>query len=548
MPVIRISLARISAIVLPALLLASCGSESFRSNDAEHRAMKSSPSDIAAAPAPSEAELQDFAAAPEPQENVGGEEYDRIFESDFLDPATNPLSTFSIDVDPASYSNVRRYIRNGTLPPASAVRIEELVNYFPYDYPQPYGEHPVSVSTDIARAPWNPANKIVQIGIQGKTIHADRLPPSNLVFLVDVSGSMAEEDKLPLLQRSLRVLVDQLRREDHVAIVTYAGSAGLVLPPTSGADKERILAAIDGLEAGGATAGEGGIRVAYDVAARNFRGDGNNRVILATDGDFNVGVSSEEELVNLIGMQRNSGVFLTVLGFGEGNLKDDRMEALADKGNGQYAYIDGMDEARKMFSDQLASTMFTIAKDVKIQVEFNPARVKSYRLIGYENRALAARDFNDDTRDAGEIGAGHSVTALYEIVPADAAVRPGVDPLKYQSSGAHPELYAGSGGEELMTVKLRYKHPQGSESRLITAPVADRDVALETASPNLRFAAAVAEWGMLLRNSKYRGASSYDHVLAMARRSVGHDDEGYRAEFIDLVSSSILLSRGYAEK
>ncbi len=548
MPVIRISLARISAIVLPALLFAACGPESFRSEDGGHQQMKRSSPEVNVAPAPYETESRDFAAAPEPQENVGGEEYDRIFDNDFLSPATNPLSTFSIDVDPASYSNVRRYIRNGTLPPASAVRIEELVNYFPYDYPQPSGEHPVSVSTDIARAPWNPANKIVQIGIQGRNIRPDRIPPGNLVFLVDVSGSMAQDDKLPLLQRSLRVLVEQLRSEDHVAIVTYAGSAGLVLPPTSGADKERILAAIDGLEAGGGTAGEGGIRMAYEVAGRNFRSDGNNRVILATDGDFNVGLSSEEELVNLIETQRSSGVFLTVLGFGEGNLKDDRMEALADKGNGQYAYIDGMDEARKMFSGQLASTMFTIAKDVKIQVEFNPARVKSYRLIGYENRTLAARDFNDDSRDAGEMGAGHSVTALYEIVPADAAVRPGVDPLKYQSSGAHPELYAGNGGEEIMTVKLRYKHPQGEESRLMTAAVADRDGALESASPNLRFAAAVAEWGMLLRNSKYRGASSYDHVLAIARKSVGHDDEGYRAEFIDLVSSSILLSRGYANR
>lgn len=545
MPASNKSLTWIFPLVSSAMFLAACG-QSPRYSDVKPSAQSSVDEPLPSAPVVTDS--ASYSNLDIPADN-SSEEYGRIYENDFLSPDRNPLSTFSIDVDPASYSNVRRFIQNGQLPPADAVRIEELVNYFSYDYPQPAGEHPFSITTEIARCPWNPENKLVQIGLQGSEVSTESIPPGNLVFLIDVSGSMNQPDKLPLLQRGFKLMVERLRSEDRVAIVTYAGDAGLVLRSTPGNRKKEILEAIDDLEPGGSTAGGEGIHLAYRIAAENFIANGNNRVILATDGDFNVGVTSNVELVRLIEQKRETGVFLTVLGFGEGNLKDAKMEQIADKGNGHYAYIDGMDEARRVFADGLSSTLFTIAKDVKIQVEFNPAHVKAYRLVGYENRMLAAKDFNDDVKDAGELGAGHSVTALYEIIPADAG--PGksrVDPLKYQSSGNHPELYTATTSGEIMNVKLRYKHPQQDQSRLIVHPVQDRDVMMGQASNNLRFAAAVAEWGMLLRNSRYKGGADFENVLALARDARGEDLDGKRAEFINLVSSSYLFSRGYATR
>jgi Ca-activated chloride channel family protein len=462
------------------------------------------------------------------------EEYNLIQENPFLAASRDPLSTFAIDVDPASYSNVRRFIRQGSAPPRDAVRIEELVNYFGYDYPDPVGEHPFAVVTEVGAAPWNPRHQLVHVGIQGRRMREDQLPASNLVFLVDVSGSMDSPDKLPLVQASLRMLVDELEARDRVAIVVYAGAAGLVLDATPGDRRETILDAIERLRAGGSTAGAAGIRLAYDVARRNFIPGGNNRVILATDGDFNVGVSSESELVQLIEEKRAEGTFLTVLGFGTGNLADARMEQLADHGNGNYAYIDGLWEARKVLVQERGGTLFAIAKDVKLQVEFNPRRVYAYRLIGYENRLLAAEDFANDRRDAGELGAGHSVTALYEIVPvgAERTVEVGeVAGLRYQRPSSEP--VAAFGGE-LMNVSIRYKRPDGDTSVLLSHAVRapGRDARL---SDDFRFAAAVAQWGMLLRGSEHAGDSSLDGVLGLARGSVGEDPHGHRREFIRLV-------------
>ena len=469
------------------------------------------------------------------------EEYASIQENDFLLAASAPLSTFAIDVDAASYGNVRRFLDEGRLPPAGAVRIEELVNYFDYDYPDPTGPHPFSVTTETSVAPWNPRHRLVHVGLQGKRMHAEELPPSNLVFLVDVSGSMNDPYKLPLVQQSLRMLVEQLREEDRVAIVVYAGAAGLVLPSTPGSQKRRIMAAIGDLEAGGSTAGGEGIRLAYRVARESFREGGNNRVILATDGDFNVGASSEDELVRMIEAEREHGIFLTVLGYGTGNYKDARMESLADHGNGNYAYVDGPAEARKVLVEEMGGTLLAIAKDVKVQVEFNPAVVRAYRLIGYENRLLAAQDFNDDRKDAGELGAGHSVTALYEVIPVgvDTPV-PGVDPLRYQQTA--PRAAAAGASGELATVKLRYKAPQGDESLLLSRPVMDRTAALEATSPDFRLAAAVAEWGMLLRGSRHRGEASWEQVMELARSAQGRDPHGYRAEFLSLVQKSRSLA------
>lgn len=469
------------------------------------------------------------------------EDYKKIDENEFLAVANNPLSTFSIDVDTASYSNVRRFINDGQLPPKDAVRIEEMINYFKYDYPQPRGGEPFSVTTELAECPWDRSHKLVQVGLQGKTVDLSEAPPSNLVFLIDTSGSMNSPDKLPLLKQAFQMLTNQLRDQDNVAIVTYAGSAGLVLPPTSGRNKERILAAINNLEAGGSTAGGAGIQLAYNTARERFASTANNRVILATDGDFNVGVSSEGDLVRLIEEQRKSGIFLTVLGFGTGNLKDSKMEQIADRGNGSYAYIDSANEARKVLIKELGGTLFTIAKDVKIQVEFNPARVQAYRLVGYENRLLRAEDFNDDKKDAGELGAGHSVTALYEIIPAGAnAKAPKVDPLKYQEQNVTPSAY---GSNEVMMVKLRYKEPEQDESRLLSRAVVDDHRAIEGASSNLKFAAAVAEFGLLLRGSKFKANASHRQCLELARQAIGEDVEGYRAEFVRLVEKSEGLSR-----
>ena len=468
----------------------------------------------------------------QPQE-LDTEEYDVIQENPFLAVSHNPLSTFSIDVDPASYSNVRRFIRDGRAPPRDAVRIEEMLNYFSYDYPDPRGPHPFAVVTEVAPAPWNPRHQLVHVGLQGRRMPMEDLPPSNLVFLVDVSGSMQSPDKLPLVQASLRLLVEELGPRDRVALVVYAGAAGLVLPSTPGSEKGTILEAIDRLQAGGSTAGAQGIRLAYDVARRHHLQGGNNRVILATDGDFNVGISSQSELVQLIEEKRAQGTFLTVLGFGTGNLADARMEQIADHGNGNYAYIDGLLEARKVLVQEMGGTLFTIAKDVKLQVEFNPQRVRAYRLIGYENRLLRDEDFADDRKDAGELGAGHSVTALYEVVPVgvDDVDLGEVPELRYQRPGSEP-VVAFSG--ELMNVSLRYKQPDGAESVLLAHPVQAPGRARRT-SDDFRFAAAVAAFGMLLRDSEHCGASTLQSVLSLARGAVGEDPHGHRREFIALV-------------
>ena len=462
------------------------------------------------------------------------ETYERIVENAFKRAEDHPLSTFSIDVDAASYSNVRRFIRQGWAPQKDAVRIEEMINYFVYDYPEPDGDHPFSITTEVGAAPWNPTHQLVHIGLQGRRLHGDEQPANNLVFLLDVSGSMSSGDKLPLLKKAFRMLVGELTERDRVAITVYAGAAGLVLPSTPGHQKDEILGALDRLEAGGSTAGAAGIRLAYEVARENFIEGGNNRVILATDGDFNVGVSNNADLIRMIEEKREEGTFLTVLGFGTGNLKDSRMEQIADHGNGNYYYIDGELEARKVLVTDLRGTLFTIAKDVKIQVEFNPAVVASYRLIGYENRLLADEDFDDDTKDAGELGAGHTVTALYEVVPVGAetatTARDRSD-LKYQDNTLTETAHASG---DLMTVKLRYKAPDGDTSRLIER-VVKHEASDVQAFDNFYFSAAVAEFGMILRDSEHKGSATLDHVLALARDAQGYDREGYRAEFIRLV-------------
>jgi Ca-activated chloride channel family protein len=452
------------------------------------------------------------------------------------------LSNFSIDVDAASYSNVRRMLNSGQLPPAGAVRIEEMINYFQYDYPQPKKEDPFSFTTEISDCPWNPANKLVLIGMQGRKIPVENLPASNLVFLIDVSGSMGTANKLPLVKASLKMLTDQLREQDKVSIVVYAGAAGLVLPPTSGANKTAIKDALERLDAGGSTAGGDGIKLAYKTASENFNKSGNNRVILCTDGDFNVGMSSDDDMERLIEQERKSGIFLTVLGYGMGNYKDNKMQKLADKGNGNHAYIDGMSEAKKVLVNEFGGTLFTIAKDVKLQVEFNPAKVQGYRLVGYENRMLNKEDFNDDKKDAGDLGSGHTVTALYEIIPVGikSDFLKEVDPLKYQKSTT--ALSPSSFSNEIMNIKFRYKAPGSEESKLMIQPVMDYSTSSTKASENFRFAAAVAEFGMLLRNSEFKARASYTSVLQAAKNALVFDKEGYRKEFIHLVESAQLLA------
>ncbi|HEV7484776.1 MAG TPA: VWA domain-containing protein [Thermoanaerobaculia bacterium] len=465
------------------------------------------------------------------------EEYGRIQENELLSVADNPLSTFSVDVDRAAYSNVRRFLRDGQRPPRDAVRIEEMVNYFTYDYPDPSGAQPFSVTTEVAACPWNERHRILLVGLQGRRMKTADLPANNLTFLIDVSGSMMEPDKLPLVKEGLELLVNQLRPKDRVAIVVYAGNAGLVLPSTPGSDKGTILSAIQSLEAGGSTAGGAGIKLAYEVAKQNFIDGGNNRVILATDGDFNVGASTDGELEQLIESKRADRIFLTVLGFGTGNIKDSKMELLADKGNGNYAYVDTLAEARKVLVSEMGATLFTIAKDVKLQIEFNPTKVASYRLIGYENRLLRKEDFNNDAKDAGDIGAGHSVTALYELVmPGDDSLTGSVDPLKYQST----KVTAAS--PELLTLKLRYKEPEGDTSKLLTYTVNDNHADVTAASDNLRFASSVAEFGMLLRDSKFKGDATYDEVRTLAHKSLGRDFEGYRHDFLTMITDAQNLS------
>jgi len=492
-------------------------------------------------------------AAPEPgyiQHNTEG--YTAIDENGFKDVFHNPLSTFSIDVDKASYSNVRRFLNMGQLPPIDAVRIEEMINYFNYDYPEAEGKHPFSVYTEISQCPWNESHQLLHVGLKGKSIDKDELPPSNLVFLIDVSGSMSAANKLPLLKQAYRMLVNELRPEDRVAIVVYAGAAGLVLESTPGTEKTKILAALDQLQSGGSTAGGAGLKLAYKVAQENFKEEGNNRIILATDGDFNVGNSSNAEMERLIEEKRENGVFMTVLGFGMGNYKDDKMEIIADKGNGNYAYIDNIQEARKVFITEFGGTLFTIAKDVKFQIEFNPARVKGYRLVGYENRLLNDEDFNDDKKDAGEMGAGHTVTALYELIPAGSSeALKSIDALKYQAYGeekAKPREVKADPKAELMTVKLRYKQPDGNTSTKVEIPVKGKVLELDVTSDNFRFSASIAEFGLLLRNSQYKEDASMEHVIAMAKGARGEDDEGYRSEFMKLVKLADSLKEWSAEK
>ena len=475
-------------------------------------------------------------------------EFSRISENKYHTVKSDPLSTFSADVDRASYTLVRRSLGHGQLPETDAVKVEELINYFDYNYAAPQNQDPVAIHTDLAVCPWNPSHQLVRIGIQGKRIPADNLPPSNLVFLLDVSGSMEPENRLPLVKQAFKLLVQQLRPQDRVSIVVYAGAAGMVLPSTSGSEKARIIAAIDKLHAGGSTAGGEGIQLAYRIAGENFIKEGNNRVILATDGDFNVGISSEKALEKLIEKEREQGVFLSVLGFGMGNYKDNKLETLADKGNGNYAYIDDFEEARRTFATEFGGTLFTIAKDVKLQVEFNPAQVQGYRLIGYENRLLDKEDFNDDKKDAGDMGSGHTVTALYEIVPAGSQMpQPGsVDPLKYQQPAPVPTPLVQS--KEVLTVKVRYKAPQGKKSQLLQAVLQAGAKPISECPADFRLAASVAQFGMLLRNSPHAGKSSFEDAIKLAVSAKGDDPEGYRAEYIQLLKKARALSASVAKE
>ena len=442
-----------------------------------------------------------------------GEEYDAIIENKFIKTKEESVSTFSVDVDRASYSNVRRFLtQNKQLPPKNAVRTEELINYFKYDYPQPKGEHPLSINTEITTCPWNKNNRLALVGLQGKMVSTENIPPINLVFLIDVSGSMGDANKLPLLKESFIMLADKMRPEDRVAIVVYANAEGIVLNSTSGKDKTKIKAALNNLSSGGSTAGSAGIQLAYQVAQDNFIKGGTNRVILATDGDFNVGLSSDDELVGLIENKRDDGIFLSILGFGMGNYKDSKMEKLADNGNGNYAYIDNLDEAKKVFVTEMSGTLYTIAKDVKLQIEFDSKYVESYRLIGYENRVLAKEDFDNDAKDAGDMGAGHSVTALYEIVPK-----------------------RNTANKNLMDIKFRYKKPDADKSLLLQTSATDSNKNWSKASKNMTFAASVASFSMLLRDSKYKGNASFDKTKSWAVSAKGADLDGYRSEFISLI-------------
>lgn len=466
------------------------------------------------------------------------ETYAYINENEFKSVKSDPLSTFSIDVDKASYAIVRRYLNDQQLPPKDAVRIEEMINYFPYDAPEITGNIPFAITTEVVRSPWKKDSKIVQITLNAKKISLDKAPENNLVFLIDVSGSMSSSDKLPLLKSCMHMLIEQLRSQDKVAIVVYAGSSGLVLDATNGNEKEKILNAVDELSSGGSTAGGEGIKLAYKIAAKNFIKGGNNRVILATDGDFNVGITDPSELTRLIEEKRNSGVYLSVLGFGTGNYKDATMEQLADKGNGNYAYIDNLMEGKKVLVKEMGGTLYTVAKDVKIQVEFNPEFVKSYRLIGYENRMLNNEDFNNDKKDAGELGSGHCVTAIYELVTKESKDKQLTDELKYQ------EMVTTSKGKsnEMMTVKVRYKDPEDTVSKKLEIPVMNTDRSIDSASGNLRFAVAVASFGMKLRDSKFSRSITYNDIIRMAKGAKGKDDDGYRAEFIRLIETRDLIA------
>ncbi len=478
-------------------------------------------------------------------ERPDNEEYSQFAENKFRMAKEEPLSTFSVDVDAASYSNMRRFINRGAIPNKDAIRIEELINYFSYDYPEPAGNSPVRLMTEVGACPWNTQNRLVKVGLKARDIASDNLPASNFVFLIDVSGSMEGPTRLDLVKSSLKLLVNNLREKDRVAIVVYSGAAGEVLPSTSGANSQKIKEALESLSAGGSTAGGAGIQLAYKIARQNFIKNGNNRIILCTDGDFNVGVSSNDGLQTLIENERKSGVFLSILGYGMGNYKDSKMQTLAQAGNGNHAYIDNLQEANKVLVNEFGSTMYTVAKDVKLQVEFNPARVQAYRLVGYETRLLNKEDFNDDTKDAGEMGAGHTVTALYEIIPVGVKSNlvGNVDPLKYQNedkpSGkgsftaiAHPDL---------LTVKMRYKEPNSDTSKKIEMPLIDDNQ--NNVSDDFRFAAAVAMFGQVMKNSSFKGDGTYDKAIALAQSGYGNDKQGYRREFVRLMETAKGLAK-----
>jgi Ca-activated chloride channel homolog len=528
---------RCFVVVCFGILTAGCGAEK-----AAREAGQVKTAEVASAAAPAAVAAPPSAAGSEGLQDgsvSAHEAYSKVVESDYVRVAQEPLSTFSIDVDTASYTNVRRFLERNMLPPKDAVRIEEFLNYFSYDDPAPKRDEPFAVYAEVAGCPWNPEHRLARIGITGRKIEADRRPMSNLVFLIDVSGSMSAANKLPLLVASLQMLVDQLGENDRVAIVVYAGASGLVLPSTTCDKKTEIIASLENLRAGGSTNGGAGLQLAYDTAVQNFIKGGTNRVILATDGDFNVGVTGADPLTQLIESKARSGVFLSVFGFGMGNLKDARLEQLADKGNGHYGYIDSPREARKVFVEEIGATLVTIAKDVKIQVEFNPAKVGAYRLVGYENRLLRAQDFNDDKKDAGEIGAGHHVTALYELIPPGQDVgAASVDALEFQkpSDAADPR-------PESLIVKVRYKAPDGDTSQLSKGGVVDEGEPFSSASRDLQFASAVAGFGMLLRESAHKGDLTYAGVVEIASSTVGSDGSGYRNEFLGLVKKAQSLAR-----
>jgi Ca-activated chloride channel homolog len=515
---------------LCALLLASCSVSEAPNRNAQ-KIYTAPPKDMVAksgeAAAPAALKKADV-----PQNT---EDYKHIVDNNFKKTTSAPVSTFSIDVDKASYSNVRRFIESGKLPPADAVRIEELINYFDYNYPQPTHQHPLSITTDLTECLWKKGHYLLHIGLKGKEYEIDQAPAMNLVFLLDVSGSMNEPNKLPLLKSAFELLINQLRPQDRVAIVVYAGQAGAVLPSTSGVEKSKILNALNKLEAGGSTAGGEGIELAYKIAQEHFTASGNNRVILATDGDFNVGVSSDGELTRLIERKRQTGIFLSVLGFGMGNYKDSKLETIAQNGNGNYAYIDNLSEAKRVLGSEMTGTLFTIAKDVKLQVEFNPTMVESYRLIGYENRLLNREDFNNDAKDAGELGAGQTVTALYEIVPTSGQAIQTTDDLKYQQS--QPTVHA-QNSKEWAHIKFRYKQPKQNESLLLEHVVAGKPQIWQQASENMRFASAVAGYGMLLRKSEHKGDCTYQQVLEAATEARGNDAKGYRTAFVEMVQKT----------
>jgi len=465
------------------------------------------------------------------------EEYGSFKENRFFSAKDQALSTFSLDVDAASYGNMRRIINQGQKPPKDVIRTEELINYFIYNYPKPTGKDPVSIGTETAVCPWNETHRLVKIGVKAREIPSDNLPASNFVFLLDVSGSMNDRNKLDLVKSSIKLLTNNLRKTDRVAIVVYAGAAGVVLESTEGTDKQKIMTSVDNLHAGGSTAGGAGIELAYKIAEKNFISNGNNRIVLCTDGDFNVGISSSDELENMIESKRKTGIYLTVLGYGMGNYKDKKLQVLAEKGNGNHAYIDNIQEANKVLVNEFGSTMYTVAKDVKIQVEFNPAFVNAYRLIGYESRLLNKEDFNDDTKDAGELGSGHTVTALYEIIPVGVSNNfGGIDDLKYQKNNASANPLQLTNSSELLTVKLRYKFPTSNTSNKMEVPVLAGDIN-KNPSSDFQFIMAVSMFGQLLRESDFKGSSTYDKVIELANKGIGTDSHGYRREFVRLVES-----------